>query len=65
MLIGRLMRSGFGHTMGDSQMVVMWPYQDGSYTLSQRRAPYEIEPRPDDSPHAQATLLTESRFTVC
>ncbi|KZV73529.1 hypothetical protein PENSPDRAFT_290740 [Peniophora sp. CONT] len=53
---------GFGHTMGDSEMVVMWPNQDGSYTISQRRAPYEIEPRPDDSPHAQATLLTESSF---
>ncbi|VDB92188.1 unnamed protein product [Peniophora sp. CBMAI 1063] len=55
---------GFGKTMGDSQMVVMWPNQDGSYTLSQRRAPYEIEPRPDDSPHVQVTLLTESSFIM-
>ncbi|KAF8269293.1 hypothetical protein EI94DRAFT_1725757, partial [Lactarius quietus] len=46
---------GFGRSMADSPMVVVWPSrgEDGNYnsvTLSQRKAPYEVMPKPDPHP---------------
>ena len=47
---------GFGATMANSPMVLMWPNADSSITLSQRMAPAEVQPRPVDSPPRKATL---------
>ncbi|KAH9053364.1 hypothetical protein EDB87DRAFT_1835283 [Lactarius vividus] len=62
--------SGFGRTMGDSPMVVVWPSRgaDGGYSsvaLSQRKAPYEVMPTPDPHPPFAAKLsLTDTYVTV-
>ncbi|KAI0047913.1 hypothetical protein FA95DRAFT_1572206 [Auriscalpium vulgare] len=50
------MAIGFGHRMNDSPMVIMWPWDNGSVTLSQRTAPYETMPTPDKSPAFNASL---------
>jgi len=56
------MALGFGYSMGDSAMVIMWPSrdaEDGEYssvTLSQRKAPYETMPLPDPDPPFVAEL---------
>lgn len=61
---------GFGHFMGDSAMVIMWPTrdEDGSYasvTLSQRKAPFETMPTLDPDPPFLATLdLSETSVRV-
>jgi hypothetical protein len=62
------LRSGFGHNMGDSPMVVVWPSRglNGTYdfvTLSQRKAPYETMPTPDPNPPF-AVQLVPSNTTV-
>ena len=50
--------------MRGSPMVIMWPSrnEDGSYgsvTLSQRKAPFEVMPKPDPNPPFTATLDME------
>ena len=35
---------GFGRIMAHTAMVIMWPNDDGSITLSQRTAPREVMP---------------------
>lgn len=46
---------GFGQSMTNSPMVIMWPNSDGSITLSQRTAPGEVMPTVDSSPPRVAT----------
>ncbi|KAI0314226.1 hypothetical protein OF83DRAFT_463876 [Amylostereum chailletii] len=46
--------------MADSSMVIMWPTRNGSVTLSQRKAPYETEPKLDPNPPRIATLDHEA-----
>jgi hypothetical protein len=57
-------RSGFGSYMGNSPMIIMWPNEDGSFTLSQRKAPYETEPKVDADPPFAATFLAEQSLVV-
>ncbi|TCD70063.1 hypothetical protein EIP91_005044 [Steccherinum ochraceum] len=52
------MAMGFGQTMANSPMVIMWPNSDGSITLSQRQAPAEVMPTLVSSPPRVATLET-------
>ena len=49
--------------MSGSPMVIMWSNSDGNVTLSQRTAPYEIEPTLDSNPPRIATL-SESLTSV-
>ncbi|KAI0661383.1 CBD9-like protein [Cubamyces menziesii] len=44
------MAMGFGSTMANTPMVIMWPNSDGSITLSQRTAPGEVMPTVDSNP---------------
>lgn len=46
---------GFGSTMANTPMVIMWPNSDGSITLSQRSAPGEVMPTVDSNPPRVAT----------
>ena len=46
---------GFGTSMANAAMVIMWPNSDGSITLSQRSAPGEVMPTVDTSPPFIAT----------
>ena len=59
--------SGFGTTMTDSAMVIMWPNLDGSVTLSQRAASGHVEPTVVPNPPRVATKYLElssvRRFT--
>ncbi|KAH9055529.1 hypothetical protein EDB87DRAFT_1300993 [Lactarius vividus] len=55
------MAIGFGRSMADSSMVIVWPSHDadggiGSVTLSQRKSPYETMPTPDPNPPFIAKL---------
>ncbi|KAL4253110.1 hypothetical protein ABKN59_002173 [Abortiporus biennis] len=50
------MAMGFGATMANSPMVIMWPNSDGSITLSQRKTNAEVMPTVDSNPPRQATL---------
>ena len=59
--LGWRSQATFGHNMGDSPMVVVWPSRgaEGIYdfvTLSQRKAPYETMPTPDPNPPFAAQL---------
>ncbi|KZP30307.1 hypothetical protein FIBSPDRAFT_917134 [Athelia psychrophila] len=47
---------GFGATMANSPMVIIWPNSDGSVTLSQRMAPAEVMPTVVSSPPRVASL---------
>lgn len=49
------MAMGFGETMADTPMVIMWANTDGSITLSQRHAPSEVMPTVDPNPPRLAT----------
>ncbi|KAI0743639.1 hypothetical protein C8Q80DRAFT_1106923 [Daedaleopsis nitida] len=49
------MALGFGQQMANSPMVIMWPNQDGSITVSQRTAPGEVMPTLDSNPPRIAT----------
>jgi hypothetical protein len=49
---------GFGNTMANSPMVIMWPNSDGTITLSQRLASSEVMPTVVSSPPRVATLST-------
>ncbi|KAG8758230.1 hypothetical protein FRC14_000477 [Serendipita sp. 396] len=49
------MAIGFGTSMQDSQMVIMWPNRDGFVTLSQRTATGHLQPRVDANPRRIAT----------
>ncbi|KAI8992904.1 hypothetical protein BD414DRAFT_412963 [Trametes punicea] len=49
------MAMGFGSTMANTPMVIMWPNSDGSITLSQRKAPAEVMPTVDANPPRVAT----------
>ena len=46
---------GFGSTMANTPMVIMWHNSDGSFTLSQRTAPGEVMPTVDSNPPRVAT----------
>ncbi|TDL21688.1 CBD9-like protein [Rickenella mellea] len=50
------MAIGFGQTMANSPMVIMWSNSDGSVTLSQRQASAEVMPTVVASPPRVATL---------
>ncbi|THH26653.1 hypothetical protein EUX98_g7532 [Antrodiella citrinella] len=50
------MAMGFGQTMANTPMVIMWPNSDGTITLSQRKAPQEVMPTVDPSPPRVATI---------
>ncbi|KZW01863.1 hypothetical protein EXIGLDRAFT_716508 [Exidia glandulosa HHB12029] len=50
------MAIGFGQTMANSPMVIMWANADGTVTLSQRQADNEIMPTVVPSPPRVATL---------
>ncbi|KZP28230.1 hypothetical protein FIBSPDRAFT_927663 [Athelia psychrophila] len=47
---------GFGATMANSPMVIVWPNSDGSVTLSQRMASAEVMPTVVSSPPRVASL---------
>lgn len=47
---------GFGSQMPDTPIVVTWPNDDGSITLSQRQAPAHIMPTVVENPDQTATL---------
>ncbi|KAI9061725.1 CBD9-like protein [Trametes sanguinea] len=49
------MAMGFGSTMANTPMVIMWPNSDGSITLSQRMAPQEVMPTVVANPPRVAT----------
>ncbi|OSC96566.1 CBD9-like protein [Trametes coccinea BRFM310] len=49
------MAMGFGSTMANTPMVIMWPNSDGSITLSQRMAPAEVMPTVVANPPRVAT----------
>ena len=51
---------GFGTSMSNSAMVIMWANSDGSITLSQRSAPGEVMPIVDNNPPFKATLSNRS-----
>lgn len=51
--------SGFGSTMSDSPMVIMWPNRDGSVTLSQRAAVGHTQPTVVQNPPRVATKYLE------
>ncbi|KAF7970590.1 hypothetical protein HWV62_23597 [Athelia sp. TMB] len=50
------MAMGFGSTMANSPMVIIWPNSDGRATLSQRMASGEFTPTVDSSPAREASL---------
>ncbi|KAJ6616686.1 hypothetical protein B0H10DRAFT_2036588 [Mycena sp. CBHHK59/15] len=52
------MGMGFGSTMANTPMVIMWGNSNGSITLSQRQAISEIQPSVVASPPRVATLST-------
>jgi len=52
------MAMGFGKTMANSPMVIMWPNSDGSITLSQRMSSAAVMPTVVSSPPRLATLST-------
>ncbi|WWC70667.1 uncharacterized protein I206_104618 [Kwoniella pini CBS 10737] len=54
---------GFGNSMINSPMVIVWPNSDGSITLSQRKANNHVTPAVDSNPPRKATLLTSSSFS--
>jgi len=49
------MAMGFGTTMANAAMVIMWPNNDGTITLSQRTASGEVMPTFDSNPPRVAT----------
>lgn len=49
------MAMGFGGTMANTPMVIMWPNSDGSITLSQRHTNAEVMPTVDSNPPRTAT----------
>ncbi|TBU25164.1 CBD9-like protein [Dichomitus squalens] len=49
------MAVGFGQTMANTPMVIMWPNSDGSITVSQRQAPSEVMPTLVSNPPRVAT----------
>jgi len=57
------MGMGFGSTMANSPMVIMWPNPDGTITLSQRETSGEIMPTVVSDPPRVATLLTSLSLT--
>jgi len=62
------MAMGFGQQMANSPMVIMWANDDGTVTLSQRTAAYEVMPTVDPDPPRVAsfskTLTSTSGSTV-
>ncbi|KIP06003.1 hypothetical protein PHLGIDRAFT_478785 [Phlebiopsis gigantea 11061_1 CR5-6] len=57
------MAIGFGTSMNNTPVVVMWPNEDGSVTLSQRLATGHVEPHPDPSPSRVATVSNHMDIT--
>ncbi|BEJ17130.1 hypothetical protein CspHIS471_0605310 [Cutaneotrichosporon sp. HIS471] len=47
---------GWGLVMPNSPLVIMWPNEDGTFTLSQRKAPRHVMPSVDHNPPRPATL---------
>ncbi|KAK4687769.1 hypothetical protein P7C73_g2349, partial [Tremellales sp. Uapishka_1] len=56
------MAIGFGSTMANSPMVIVWPNSDGSFTLSQREASSEVMPKVVTPPRV-ATLSSGLSFS--
>jgi hypothetical protein len=54
---------GFGPSMVGSDMVILWPNQDGSITLSQRYAAAYSEPRVVQSPPRVAFVSSDMSST--
>ncbi|KAF7293947.1 CBD9-like protein [Mycena kentingensis (nom. inval.)] len=57
------MGMGFGSTMSNTPMVIMWSNPDGSITMSQRRARGEVMPTVDSAPPRVATVQTSLSTT--
>jgi len=53
------MAIGFGTKMADSAIVILWPNDDMSVTVSQRTAPSEVMPTLDANPARVATFAEE------
>lgn len=51
---------GFGTQMPDSPMVITWPNEDGTITLSQREAPAHVMPTIVANPPQVAELAWEN-----
>ena len=60
-----LIRRGFGDTMANSPMVVMWPNSDGTITLSQRETTAEVMPTVVSDPPRIATLSMSLSSVSC
>ncbi|KIM75769.1 hypothetical protein PILCRDRAFT_663916 [Piloderma croceum F 1598] len=58
------MAMGFGSTMANSPMVIMWPNSDDSITLSQRMASAEVMPTVVADPPRVANLSTSLSSTT-
>ncbi|KAG8895682.1 hypothetical protein FRC01_012249, partial [Tulasnella sp. 417] len=58
------MAMGFGSRMPDTPIVVTWPNDDGSITLSQRQAPAHIMPTVVDNPAQTATLEWDNSIYI-
>lgn len=59
-----LTSSGFGDTMIDTPMVIMWNNTDGTATLSQRMATAYMQPFIDSNPPFQASIATAVRMSI-
>ncbi|TFK42919.1 hypothetical protein BDQ12DRAFT_564185, partial [Crucibulum laeve] len=55
-LPSKFQSSGFGRRMKGTHMVIMWPNEDGSTTISQRYGHGHIEPQPVTNPPRIATV---------
>ncbi|KAG6821146.1 hypothetical protein H0H93_005366 [Arthromyces matolae] len=55
--------TGFGTRMKDTHMVIMWPNEDGSTTLSQRMGIGHVEPLPVEYPPRHA-IIAEPRVSA-
>ncbi|KAF5317104.1 hypothetical protein D9611_003773 [Ephemerocybe angulata] len=58
------MAMGFGSSMVNTPMVIMWANQDGTVTLSQRQARDEVEPSVVASPPRTASALQSASVTT-
>jgi hypothetical protein len=58
------MAMGFGKEMVNSPMVIMWPNDDSTITLSQRSATSEAMPTVDSNPPRVATLSQTLSITI-
>lgn len=59
-----LTSSGFGDSMINTPMVIMWGNVDGTISLSQRMATAYGQPYIDSSPPVQATISDAVRTSI-